>query len=261
MSLSIHFPVVLQQASQFLLYDKGTPVTGTFGLPINTRIYSCHPSATQDALTLLSTALTGKFTAAMVNDRQISIAPDDPAWTGRLVNSTDGLKLARLLGLYDDGPPLDLTYYQDNDLSTLDPCGVTLQSLFPGQVGYIHETYDLTGAPDYPAIHVVSDTGAAAQISGDARRLLALSLRAIPGAFFSTTDLGSFASTFSATFWQAYNPVYSAPYVLIVEDDHAWEYAIRRPIQATDARSVRENWHGHFNLDLELQLIGHWVIP
>jgi len=259
-SLSIHFPVVLQQASQFLLYDTGTPVTGTFGLPINTRIYSYHPSATHDALTLLNAALVGSFYATRENDRQISIIQDDVNVL-RLVDSNDGLKLARLLGLYDDGPPLDLTYYQDNDLATLDPCGVTLQSLFPGQVGYIHETYDMTGAPDYPAIHVVSDTGAAAQISGDARKLLALSLRSIPGAFFGTADLGSFAATFSATFWQAYNPVYSAPYVLIIEDDKAWEYALRRPIAAGDARSVRENWHGHFNLDLELQLIGEWAVP
>jgi hypothetical protein len=260
MALEIYFPVILQSASQFLLYDTGVPIAGTFGLPINTRIYSYHPSATHDALTLFNAALTGKFTATAENDRQISIAADDPTYTARLVDSTDGLKLARLLGLYDDGPPLDLTYYQDHDLSTLDPCGVTLQSLFPGDIGYMHDTYDLGGAPDFPAVHVVSDAGAAAQIAGDPRYLLDLSLRSIPGAFFSALDLGSFTATFSATLWQAYNPAYSAPYVLIIEDDKAYEYAIRKPIQSADARSIRDNWKGHFNLDLQLQQIGEWTI-
>lgn len=260
MALEIYFPVVLQSASQFLLYDTGTPIAGTYGLPINTRIYAYHPDADHDALTLLNTALAGSFFAARENDRQISIIQDDVNVL-RLVDSSDGLKLARLLGLYDDGPPLDLTYYQTHDLSALDPCGVTLQSCFPGEIGYMHDTYDLNGAPDFPAIHVVSDTGAAAQIAGDPRYLLDLSLRSIPGALFSGLDLGSFTATFSATFWQAYNPAYSAPYVLIVEDDKAYEYAIRKPIQAADARSIRDNWKGHFNLDLQLQKIGEWTIP
>lgn len=260
MTLAIYFPVVLQQASQFLLYDTGTPIAGTYGLPINTRIYSYHPSATQDALTLLNTALTGKFTAATVNDRQISIAPDDPDYAAKLVASTDGLKLARLFGLYD-APSLDLTYYQTNYIETLDPCGVTLQSCFPGQIGYVHDVYDLLGGPDYPAVHVVSDAGAAAQIAGDVRYMLDLELKGLEGELFSTENLGSFASTFTATFWQAYNPTYSAPYCLIIEDDQAYEYAIRRPLQAGDAKSRRPEWHGHFDLSLQLQRIGHWVIP
>lgn len=261
MSLSIHFPVVLQQASQFLVYDVGVPVAGTFGLPINTRIYSYHPAAAHDLVTLFNAALVGKFTASAKNDRQISIAPDDPVYTARLVNSTDGLKLARLLGLYKEGPPLDLTYYQTNYIETLDPCGVTLQSCFPGQIGYVHDVYDLLGGPDYPAVHVVSDTGAAAQIAGDVRYMLDLELKGLDGDLFSTEDLGSFASTFTATFWQAYHPTYSAPYCLIVEDDQAYEYAIRRPLQAGDAKSRRPEWHGHFDLSLQLQRIGHWVIP
>lgn len=261
MTLAIYFPVVLQAAEQFLITDTGVPVTGPIGLPINTRIYSYHPSATHDALTLLNAALTGKFTATAENDRQISIAPDDPDYDLRLVDSTDGLKLARLLGLYNDGPPLDLTYYQDHDLSALDPCGVTLQSCFPGQIGYVHDVYDLLGGPDYPAVHVVSDTGAAAQIAGDVRYMLDLELKGLDGDLFSTEDLGSFSSTFSATFWQAYNPTYSAPYCLIIEDDQAYEYAIRRPLQAGDAKSRRPEWHGHFDLSLQLQRIGHWVIP
>jgi hypothetical protein len=260
MALEIYFPVILQSASQFLLYDTGVPIAGTFGLPINTRIYSYHPSATHDALTLFNSALGGYFTLGLVNDRQAYCEPDYAGLALRLVDSTDGLKLARLLGLYDDGPPLDLTYYQDNELSKLDPCGVTLQSLFPGDIGYMHDTYDLGGAPDFPAVHVVSDAGAAAQIAGDPRYLLDLSLRSIPGALFSALDLGSFTETFSATFWQAYNPAYSAPYVLIIEDDKAYEYAIRKPIQSTDARSIRDNWKGHFNLDLQLQKIGEWTI-
>ena len=260
MSLNIYFPVILQSASQFLLTDTGAPIAGTYGLPINTRIYSYHPAAANDALTLLNAALTGKFTATAENDRQISIAPADPDYDLRLAATADGLKLARLLGMYEDGPPLDLTYYQTHDLSTLDPCGVTLQALFPGEIGYMHDTYDLNGAPDFPAVHVVSDTGAAAQIAGDPRYMLDLSLRSIPGAFFSALDLGSFTATFSATFWQVYNPVYSAPYILIIEDDKAHEYAIRKPIEAGDAKSIRDNWKGHFNLDLQLQKIGEWTI-
>lgn len=260
MSLSIHFPVVLQQASQFLVYDVGVPVAGTFGLPINTRIYSYHPAAAHDLVTLFNAALVGKFTASAENDRQIQIdfAGD---YSFRLAATPDGLKLARLLGLYDDGPPLDLTYYQTHDLSILNPCGVTLQSCFPGQIGYVHDVYDLLGGPDYPAVHVVSDTGAAAQIAGDVRYMLDLELKGLDGDLFSTEDLGSFASTFTATFWQAYNPTYSAPYCLIVEDDQAYEYAIRRPLQAGDAKSRRPEWHGHFDLSLQLQRIGHWVIP
>ena len=259
MSLNIYFPVILQSASQFLVYDVGVPVAGTYGLPINTRIYSYHPAAAHDLVTLFNAALTGKFTAIARNDRQIVIdfAGD---YSFKLAATSDGLKLARLLGAYDDGPPLDLTYYQTNALDLLKPCGVTLQALFPGEIGYMHDTYDLNGAPDFPAVHVVSDTGAAAQISGDPRNLLDLSLRSIPGGLFSALDLGSFTATFSATFWQVYNPVYSAPYILIVEDDKAYEYALRRPIQAPDAKSIRDNWKGHFNLDLQLQQIGEWTI-
>jgi len=261
MALELHFPVVLQAASQLLAFDDSAPVPGTYGLPINTRLYFYHPLDAHNAVVQFDLALGAAAGGSVVGvgDRQISITPYAD-YTVRLVDSADGLKLARLLGMYDDGPPLDLTYYQDNDLGALNPGGVTLQSVFPGMIGYMHSAYDLNGAPDWPAVHVVSDAGAAAQIAGDVRRFLDVSLRALPGALFSTQDLGSFAPTFSATFWQAYDPTYSAPYLLIIEDDHAYEYAIRKPLEANDARSIRENWHGHFNLELQLQKIGDWVI-
>ena len=257
MSLAVYFPVILQSESQFLVLRDGTPESGTWGLPTNTRLYHYHPVNANNAVHLLKDTIPGAVNTR--NDRQIAIAMLQN-YTLKLAATADAPKLARLLGLYSAGPPLDLGYYQSNALGTLDPCGVTLQAVFPGDIGYIHEAYDLSGAPDWPAIHVVSDTGAAAQIAGDARRLLSLSLRALPGALFSPVEAGSFAATFTATVWQAYNPRYSAPYVLIVEDDRAYEYALRRPIQAADAKPTRENWHGHFNLELELQQIGEWAI-
>ena len=259
MSLAVYFPVIFQSESQFLIYNNGVPVLGTWGLPTNTRLYPYHPVNAHNAFAALKGVLFDLGVVLVRNDRQIAIAMLQN-YTLKLAATADAPKLARLLGLYGAGPPLDLGYYQNNMLATLDPCGVTLQAVFPGDIGYVHEAYDLSGAPDWPAIHVVSDTGAAAQIAGDARRLLSLSLRALPGALFSPVEAGSFAATFTATFWQAYNPRYSAPYMLIVEDDRAYEYALRRPIQAADAKPTRENWHGHFHLELELQQIGEWAI-
>ena len=251
---------LLGTAAQFSITNTGPPITYNITIPAGVYFFSVDTTAKNDIAqtmnALINAATTQSETwlsSAADGHRIVYIGADiGDGHTLRLLDCDDAQPLALLLGLYGDA--YDWDYYQTHDAPatwrhTACQCWYTS--------GYDHPQRDQYGFPVFGVDHRVAEDGSAVHLTRTKKRLINLTINAIPGTLLrdDTGDaVGAMTDgAMSPSLWRASDPEITNPIVHIYAASRFNSfYYLQKPIEPEDTRRIFDRWSGFYDLDLEL---------
>lgn len=215
-ALVLNFGIELESTEpQFSFYDNTTSTYSTITLPSGLYFYN-HPTTAKNIVAVLNVLLLGSCVISRQNDRQLKFTFADTAdhILLRQTENDDYLKLAEMLGLYDNSGNLD--YYTQVSMGNNKITQVTLCTWF-SSAGRLQDYRTERGYPRGDAIYTESQSGKSAGVAtGRRRKIKDLKFTSISandidpadGVETSTqTTLGTTeVASFTTSFWRAYNP-------------------------------------------------------
>lgn len=247
---------LLGTAAQIRVTDTGGPTNYDITIPAGVYFFSVDTTTKNDIIAtigalLLADGISGQVTIN-ADGHRIDWDNDAAQYTLRLLDCDDAQPLALLLGLYGDA--YDWDYYQTHDAPatwrhTATMCWYTS--------GYDHPQRDQYGFPVFGVDHRVAEDGSAVHLTRTKKRLINLTINAIPGALLRD-DTGDAvdamtAGTTSPSLWRASDPEITNPIVHIYAASRFNSfYYLQKPIEPEDTRRIFDRWSGFYDLDLEL---------
>lgn len=250
---------LLGTAAQIRVTDTNAEPDVTYDITIPAGVYFFGVDTTTkndiiQTIQALIDAAVGVATWFAMNTDGHRIDWDDQGgyFSLRLLDTDDAQPLALLLGLYGDA--YDWDYYQTHDAPatwrhTACQCWFTS--------GYDHPQRDQYGFPVFGVDHRVAEDGSAVHLTRTKKRLINLTINAIPGTLLRD-DTGDAvdamtAGTTSPSLWRASDPEIASPIVHIYAASRFNSfYYLQKPIEPEDTRRIFDRWSGYYDLDLEL---------
>lgn len=214
--LVLNFGIELESTEpQFSFYDNTTSTYSTITLPSGLYFYN-HPTTAKNIVAVLNVLLLGSCVISRQNDRQLKFTFADTAdhILLRQTENDDYLKLAEMLGLYDNSGNLD--YYTQVSMGNNKITQVTLCTWF-SSAGRLADSRTERGYPRGDAIYTESQSGKSAGVAtGRRRKIKDLKFTAVSANDIDSADgietstqttLGTTeVASFTTSFWRAYNP-------------------------------------------------------
>lgn len=247
---------LLGTAAQIRVVDSGGPTTHDITIPAGIYFFGVDTTTKNDIIQTLEALLDaaiGASTYVSINADGHRINWDnDGVYTLRLLDCDDAQPLALLLGLYGDA--YDWDYYQTHDAPSI---WRHTASMCWFNSGYDHPQRDQYGFPAYNADHRVTEAGVAAHLVRSKKRILNLTINAIPGTLLRD-DTGDTAALMtdgltSPSLWRASDPEITSPIVHIYAASRFNSfYYLQKPLTPEDTRRLFTSWSEYYDLDLEL---------
>ena len=248
---------LLGTAAQIRVVGKLGPTNYDITIPAGIYFFGVDTTAKNDIIQTVKALITAAI-GAWGGDLVINADGHRIDWDGntdyaiRLLDCDDAQPLALLLGLYGDS--YDLDYYQTHDAPatwrhTACQCWFTS--------GYDHPQRDQYGFPVFGVDHRVAEDGSAVHLTRSKKRILNLTINAIPGTLLRD-DTGDAVDAMTAgatspSLWRASDPEITNPIVHIYAASRFNSfYYLQKPIEPEDTRRIFDRWSGFYDLDLEL---------